>query len=114
GPLALACVLVAVSGALLREARLHPLVVLVCQVALIGLWLNHKYAADSSVLGWVPTPGSVGDVVEAIRLSVDAAKDYPAPVPHDVPEFPPILIVVGSYFAILVDFLACGLRRVPI
>jgi len=114
GPLALGCALVGLGGALLRAARLHPVVVLLGQVALVALWLNHRFAPDPSILGWLPTPTSVRDSFDVLAASVDAAQAYAAPVPESVPSFPPVLILTGSFVAVLVDFLACGLRRVPI
>jgi len=114
GPLALGCALVGLSGALLRTARLHPIVVLLGQVALVAVWLNHRFAPDPSILGWLPTPTSVRDSFDVLRASTDAAQAYAAPVPESVPAFPPILILTGSLVAVLVDFLACGLRRVPV
>jgi transglutaminase-like putative cysteine protease len=114
GPLALSCALVALAGALLRSARLHPVLVLLGQLALVALWLNHHFAPGPSILGWLPTPASVRECSDVLGASIDAAKSYAAPVPHSVPAFPPILIAVGSLCAVLVDFLACGLRRVPL
>jgi transglutaminase-like putative cysteine protease len=114
GPLAIGCLIVASSGALLRASRLHPLLVALGQLALVALWLNHRFAPDPSILGWLPTPGSVRDALDAISRSADAAQSYAAPVPRSVPAFPPILILVGTLAAVLVDFLACGLKRVPL
>jgi transglutaminase-like putative cysteine protease len=113
-PLFVGCAIVAVSGALLRAARLHPILVLLAQVAVVALWLNHRIAAEASILGWLPTPQSIRDAVDAFAASLDAAQSYTAPVPASVLEFWPLLVVLGSFLAVLVDFLACGLRRVPL
>lgn len=114
GPLALGCALVAITGAVLRAARLHPLLVLIGQIVVVAVWLNHRLAPDPSLLAWLPTLESVRVSAEAFGTSVDAARSYAAPVPRSVPGFPPVLIVIGSFLAVLVDFLACGLRRVPL
>ncbi|HSV38621.1 MAG TPA: DUF3488 and transglutaminase-like domain-containing protein [Nocardioidaceae bacterium] len=113
-PLAVGCAIVAISGALLRSARLHPILVVVGQVALVVLWLNHRFAPDPSILGWLPTAQSVRDSFDLLTASADAANAYPSPVPESVPVFPAILIAVGSLLAVLVDLLACGARRVPL
>ncbi len=43
-----------------------------------------------------------------------ASQAYAAPVPQSVPEFYPLLILAGTLTAVLVDFLAVGLRRAPL
>lgn len=113
-PLAIGCALVAVTGALLRSARLHPVLVVLAQLAVIALWLNHRFAADAALAGWFPTADSIRASLDVLSASADAAQAYAAPVPDSVPSFPPILITLGSGLAVLVDLLACGVRRVPL
>ncbi len=113
-PVLVGCGLVAMSGALLRSARLHPAVVALAQTALVAVWLNHRFASDSAMLGWLPTPTSLRDSLDVLAASVDAAKSYAAPVPESVTALPPVLIMIGSLAAVVVDLLACGLRRVPL
>ena len=45
---------------------------------------------------------------------MDSARTYAAPIQANVPSVAPLLIVGGAFFLVLVDFLACTLRRVPI
>jgi transglutaminase-like putative cysteine protease len=114
-PLLGVCLLIAVSGALLRALRLHPLLVLLGQLALVGLVLHHAWAGGHGLLdGWLPTPASVREVGDVLGQGVDASRDYPAPVPKDVTELAPLLVLAGSATALLVDFIACGLRRAPV
>ena len=108
------CVLVAVVGIALRGARLPAGPVAVVQLMVVMLWLNHRVAADLAVGGWVPTPASVRALLGAFGESVVASQAYAAPVPQSVPEFYPLIILAGTLSAVLVDFLAVGLRRAPL
>jgi transglutaminase-like putative cysteine protease len=108
------CLVVAASGALLRSARLNFLLVLLGQLVVVTLWLNHLWAADRSPAGWVPTPTSLQHLGSAIGAAGAAAQAYAAPVPASVPQFYPLMVVLGVGTALVVDFLACGLRRVPL
>jgi transglutaminase-like putative cysteine protease len=109
-----AVILVAGSGALLRAARVPALAVLAAQLSLLTLWLTHRWAADLALGGWVPTPESIAASVEVLRDSVAVAQSYAAPVSDSAPAMFPLLIVSGALVAVLVDFIACGLRRVPV
>ena len=46
--------------------------------------------------------------------AVDSANQYAPPVPEEAPGVDPVLIVGGLGCMLLVDFLACTLRRVPL
>jgi transglutaminase-like putative cysteine protease len=109
-----AVVLVAGSGALMRAVGVPSLVVLAGQLALLTVWLTHRWAADFAVGGWLPTPQSFQAVREVLRDSVAVAQSYAAPVSDSAPEMFPLLIVSGALIAVLVDFIACGLRSVPV
>ncbi len=108
-PLLGACLIVAVGGMAMRSARVPAPLVAAGQVLLLLLWLHHRLAG-----GWLPTPSSVGVALDAVRQSGVAAQTFAAPVPVSVPEFYPLLVVAGSATAVLVDFLAVGLRRAPL
>jgi transglutaminase-like putative cysteine protease len=108
------CILVAVVGMLLRGARLPAVVVALVQVLVVLLWLDHRFAGDLAIGGWVPTPASVAALFDAFGESVVASQAYAAPVPTSVPEFYPLIILAGTLSAVLVDFLAVGLRRAPL
>ena len=77
-PLFGACALVAVSGMLLRSARLPALVVLLAQVVLVLLWLQHRFGAHEAIAGVIPTPDSVRAVVDAVRASAAVSQAYAA------------------------------------
>jgi transglutaminase-like putative cysteine protease len=113
-PLFGGCLTIAVVGMLLRTARLPALLVALAQVLVVLLWLHHRLAGDLAVAGWIPDPASVRATVLAINDSGLAAQSYAAPVPQSVPEFYPLMILAGSMTAVLVDFLAAGLRRAPL
>ena len=114
-PLLGVCLLVAVSGALLRSLRLNALVVLLVQAVVVGLVLHHAWASGRGAVGdWLPTPSSLREVGDVMAAAVDASQSYPAPVPKNVTTFAPLLVLAGAGTALLVDFIACGLRRAPV
>lgn len=109
GPLLVLAVVVGLSGAVARWARLAtPLVVLV-QVLLSG-------AVASTMLSGSPVPvGPAWDrMVEAFGAAVTSAQEYAAPVPAAAAGVHPLLIAGGLVCLLLVDVLACSLRRVPL
>jgi transglutaminase-like putative cysteine protease len=113
-PLFGGCLMIAVLGMLLRSARVPALLVALAQVLLVLFWLHHRLAGDLALAGWFPDSTSVRALIIAINDSGLAAQAYAAPVPRSVPEFYPLLIIAGSMTAVLVDFLAVGLRRAPL
>ncbi len=113
-PLLGGCLLVALSGVLLRSARLPTAVVLLGQALVVLIWLQHRLSPDAVLDGLLPTPGSVLGVVDAVNTAALASQNYAAPVPATVAEFYPLLIVAGAATALLVDLLAVGLRRAPL
>lgn len=109
-----ACLMVAVSGMLMRSARVPVLLVPLGQVAVLTIWLNRTWAGDLTLGGWIPTSASMNEVGLRVQDGVTAANAYAAPVPESVPQIYALLIVAGACTAVVVDFLACGLRRVPV
>lgn len=107
-------VLVAATGTMLRAARQGTVMVVVCQIAVLSLWLTHHWAADAALGGWLPTPASVQEVFADLGTGVSASHTYQAPVSDSVPQISTLLVTAGTVVAVLVDFLACGLRRVPL
>ena len=114
GPLLVACLLVAVSGMLLRAVRVAAPLVALIQVALLTVWLHHRLAGAEALAGYLPTPDSVRAMADAVERSFVAAQTFSAPVPASVPEFYPLMIIMGAATAVMVDFLAVGLRRAPL
>ncbi len=107
-PLVLVGGTVAVSGALLR-GRIPAALVFAGQVligAMIACWL---------VVG-TPIPVGSGwtELLVSFDAAVDSANTFSAPVPHNVPPVHPLLIFGGLGAMLLVDLLACTLRRVPL
>lgn len=108
-PLLLLAVVVAVSGALARWYRLPGIAVLALQVLL-------AVAATSWVLTGSPLPvgAAYADLVDAFHDATSSANRYAPPVPRGVAPIDPLLIAGGVGCLLLVDLLACTLRRVPL
>ena len=108
-PLAVTAVMIGAAGAVLRWLGSPSLLTLLVQL-LVGL------AMVSSELGGSPLPvGAAGvEIGHSLQQAMDSARTYSAPIQADVPSVAPLLLVGGVFFLLLVDFLACSLRRVPI
>ena len=109
GPLMLVAVVVPVAGVLLRAAPL----------ARRGGLLLHLLVV--AVLVWLMLGGSVvhplsstHDLAARVGDGWLSAQDYPAPIPQNVPSIAPLLIPCGALALLVVDVLACWLRRVPL
>jgi len=113
-PLLFVVLLVAATGVTLRAVRVPAALVALAQLALLALWLLHRLGGATEIGGVVPTPDTLHAFVDALDDAVTASRSYAAPVPASVPEFHPLLIVAGAATAVLVDFLAVGLRRAPL
>lgn len=109
GPLFTLALLVAVTGAFARWARLPGVLVLSVQTGVSGLALL-------SILGGsvLPTGGTLATIGTGLQAALDSAAEYAAPVPSHVPGVHPLLIIGGLLCLLLVDFLSCTLHRVPL
>lgn len=97
---------VAATGALGRWRRLPGVVTFAAQVVL-GSAMTCVYVAG--------TPYPTSAFWDALRSAVDAANEYTSPVPTtETISVQPLLIVGGLAAMLLVDLLACTLRRVPL
>jgi transglutaminase-like putative cysteine protease len=105
--------LVAVTGMLLRSVRVPAVLVMLGQLMVLVVWLTHRWTPETALGGWLPTAASIDVFRGVLASSVNAAQSFQAPVPAEVPAIHPLLVVAGVGVAVLVDFLACGLRRVP-
>ena len=114
GPALVAVLVVAGSGVLLRAARVPALLVVPVQLVVLSVWFTHRWAPESALVGWLPTNASVQAVLDVLSQSVASAQAYVAPVPADAPSIAPLLVLAASVIAVLVDLLACGIRRVPV
>lgn len=109
GPLMLIAVAVPVAGVLLRAAPiprrvgvlLHLLVIALLVWLMLGGSLVHPFSSTHAIAL------RVGDAFES-------AQNYPAPIPQSVPGIAPLLIPCGALALLVVDVLACWLRRVPL
>jgi len=108
------CLIVALGGMLMRSARVPTLLVPLGQIALLVIWLSRTWAIELTVGGWIPTPESLREIGLRVQDGVAAAQAFAAPVPESEPQIHALLIVAGLSTAVVVDFLACGLRRVPL
>jgi transglutaminase-like putative cysteine protease len=109
GPLLLVAVVVSLSGVLLRAAplprRVGALVQVLLLVVLVWLMLGGSLLHPFSSTGAIAT-----DLGDAWR----SAESYRPPIPDNVPSIAPLLIPCGAAALLVVDVLACWLRRVPL
>jgi len=109
GPLILVAVVVAVAGVLLRAAPIPRRLGALLHVLVVALlvWL---------MLGGSPIHpfSSSHDLGVRVGHAWMSAQTYQAPIPHSVPGVAPLLIPCGALALIVVDMLACWLRRVPL
>jgi len=109
GPLLLVAVVVPVAGVLLRAAplprRVGALLHLLVIVALVWLLLG------GSLFHPITSAHHIADTMSDAWVS---AESYRPPIPRNVPSIAPLLIPCGAAALLVVDFLACWLRRVPL
>ena len=109
GPLILVAAAVAVIGVLLRAAPVPRRIGVVLHVVLVVVlvWL---------MLGGSPFhPISSGHhIADHIGDAWTSAEGYRPPIPTNVPSIAPLLIPCGALALLVVDILACWMRRVPL
>jgi transglutaminase-like putative cysteine protease len=100
---------VAVTGALARWWRLPGIVVVLLQVLVSGMLACAMLTGSPLPIGpaWVEMQAAFSD-------AVDSAQQYQAPVPETAAGIHPLLVAGGLGCLLLVDLLACTLRRVPL
>lgn len=108
-PLVVVAVVVAGTGALARWYRLPAVAVLALQL-IAGVALVSWQLTGSPV----PVGTSYAELVDAFGDATRSAHRYAPPVPRGVAPIDPLLIAGGLACLVLVDFLACTLRRVPL
>ena len=113
-PLFFLCVLTGAVGLALRTLGTTTVVVPLVQTLVAFLLLNHRWATEESLGGWVPTRDSVAQLASAISEGARQAALWPAPVPTAGDSFPALMLGIGIVVVLLVDLLACTLRRVPV
>jgi transglutaminase-like putative cysteine protease len=109
GPLILVAIVVPVAGVVLRAAPvprrigvlLHLLVVVVLVWLLLGGSPIHPFSSTQAIAD------RIGD-------AWTSAESYRPPIPQEVPSIAPLLIPCGAVAILVVDILACWMRRVPL
>jgi transglutaminase-like putative cysteine protease len=109
GPLIVVAIAVPVAGSLLRAAPIPRRVGALIHLLVIALlvWL---------MLGGSPIHpfSSTHDMADRIGNAWISAETYRPPIPQTVPGIAPLLIPCGALALLVVDMLACWLRRVPL
>ena len=109
GPLFLLALVVGGLGIALRLARVPVLVVVLLQGR------GGLLAAQALITGrGLPTPTALADLRERFCAGLESAQAYVAPVPSSAAGVEPLLILGGLACLLLVDLLACSLRRVSL
>ncbi len=108
-PLLLLAAVVAVTGALARWWRWPT-------AAVLGLQAVVSLALAGVVLVGTPLPygDSWSELTSTLSSAIKSADLYAAPIRADVPPVDSLLILGGLACLLLVDLLACSLRRVPL
>jgi transglutaminase-like putative cysteine protease len=109
GPLLVLGAVLVVAGALARWWRAPAAVVVLAQVLSTFVVTSLMFTGSPLPVGsaWTRLTDKLGE-------AVDSANQFAPPVPADVPGVDPILVAGGLGCMLLVDFLACTLRRVPL
>jgi transglutaminase-like putative cysteine protease len=108
-PLLLIGVVLAGAGAVARWQRLPAAGIVSAQVV-IGALLVLGTTTGSPL----PTPGNVDVFVAALQDALETSRSYAAPVQLGVPPVHPLLLIGGALVVLLVDVIACTLRRAPV
>ncbi|MCW2845177.1 MAG: transglutaminase domain protein [Nocardioides sp.] len=109
GPLFVLAVVVALVGTLARWWRLPAAAVIGLQVLVSGLMASTMLSGSP-----IPVGSAWGRLTETFSAAMTSADRYAAPVPAHAPGVHPLLIAGGLLCLLLVDALACTLRRVPL
>ena len=109
GPLLILAIVVAATGAVARWWRAPGPVVVLAQLAASGV-------VFSMIITGTPLPigAAWGEMTGAFVDAVDTANRFAPPVPAGEPGVHPLLIAGGLGCILLVDLLACTVRRVPL
>lgn len=108
-PLLFIGIVLAGLGALARWNRIHPAAIILGQV-LLGALLVLGTTTGSPV----PTPDNVDAFLAALDAALESSRNYAAPVLAGVPPVHPLLLIGGTLVIVLVDVIACTLRRAPV
>lgn len=109
GPLLSVAGVIALSGALLRWGQLPGWAVVATQLVLVCVVLSLIMTGEI-----LPIRDAWTDLGESFAAAFDSARSYASPITLAVPQITPILLVAGAGCLLLVDLVACTMRRVPI
>ncbi len=109
---ALVAAAVAVTGTLLRLVRIPAVVVLTAQLVVIVELLFFGYGRHLR-FGFVPTKASFETLSRQLEKGMQVAQEYAAPAPASVGLLLMVVFFIAAMAAVA-DFLAVGLRRVPL
>lgn len=107
-PLAVLAALLALSGATLRWAGVPRWLTALVQVLLATAFVSQHLTGSL-----VPVGSTAAEIWQSLETSVRTARQYAAPIGDRVPPVWPLLVVAGAAVLVLVETLACTLRRVP-
>ena len=109
GPLLLVAAVVALGGVLLRSAPVPRRVALLLHILVVGLlvWLMIGGSLLHPIHGAHQVANSVAD-------AWNTSETFQPPVPATVPSIAPLMIPCGALSLLVVDLLACWLRRVSL
>ncbi len=108
-PLLFIGVVIAGGGSLARWSRL-PAAAIVAGQLVVGALLVLGTTTGSPF----PTPDNVDAFRAALGAALESSRNYAAPVQAGVPPVHPLLLIGGALVIVLVDIVACTLRRAPV
>ncbi|QSR31695.1 hypothetical protein CFI00_14520 [Nocardioides sp. S5] len=108
-PLLMIGVVLSAGGALARWARLPAAAIVAAQVVLGALLVLGTTTGSP-----LPTPANVDAFLLALDGALESSRSYAAPVQLGVPPVHPLLLIGGTLIVLLVDVIACTLRRAPV
>lgn len=108
-PLLFIGVVLAGGGAVARWSRV-PVAVVVLGQLVVGALLVLGTTTGSPL----PTPGNVDAFRAALDGALESSRQFAAPIQPGVPPVHPLLLIGGTLVLLLVDVLACTLRRAPV
>lgn len=108
-PLLMIGVVVCGLGAVARWSRVAAPVVVAGQLVVAALLVMGTTTGSP-----IPTPGNVDAFLVALDSALETSRSYAAPVQLGVPPVHPLLLIGGTLVVVLVDAIACTLRRAPV
>lgn len=108
-PLLLIGVVLAGAGAVARWQRLPAAGIIATQLVVAALLVLGTTTGSPP-----PTPGNVDVFVAALQDALETSRSFAAPVQLGVPPVHPLLLIGGALVVLLVDVIACTLRRAPV